>query len=201
MVPRFIHIVGGVNWLRRPRPRIETMPQSFSSVTVHIVFSTKHRLPLISQEIERRLYPYIGGILRARKTPLLSIGGDKDHIHMLISLARDVSLAELIREVSNFSRGTISFMTRDIFGIEIDWHGCDRPFGALMPCCRIIQGVNPLAIFSAPLRGCSRSIRPIYQFRRRTAFPAYPAAARPAPEGRTVIAGGFSPWWERGEET
>ena len=83
------------------------MPQSFSSVTVHIVFGTKHRLPLISQEIERRLYPYIGGILRARKTPLLSIGGDKDHIHMLISLARDVSLAELIREVKSLSSGWI----------------------------------------------------------------------------------------------
>ncbi|MCX6349677.1 MAG: IS200/IS605 family transposase [Candidatus Aureabacteria bacterium] len=83
------------------------MPQSFSSVTVHIVFSTKNRIPSISNEIEGRLYAYIGGIVRNRKAPLLVVGGTADHLHMLVSLPRDVCLADLVREIKSLSSGWI----------------------------------------------------------------------------------------------
>jgi putative transposase len=60
------------------------MPQSYASLHYHIIFSTKHRAPLITPDIQSRLYEYIGGILRAEKGVLLAAGGICDHIHLLV---------------------------------------------------------------------------------------------------------------------
>lgn len=63
------------------------MPQSLSSVLVHLIFSTKNREPYITPEIEMELYPYLATIFRAQKSPTLAIGGVSDHLHVLFSLA------------------------------------------------------------------------------------------------------------------
>jgi putative transposase len=81
------------------------MPQSFGSLHFHFVFSTKDRQPLIDAELQPRLYEYIGGILRAEKSVLLAAGGMPDHIHLLVSLSRELSIAETLRLVkANSSR-------------------------------------------------------------------------------------------------
>ncbi|MCK4388714.1 MAG: transposase [Desulfobacterales bacterium] len=43
------------------------MANSYISLYVHYVFSTKERLPLIVPEIQNRLWAYIGGIARKNK--------------------------------------------------------------------------------------------------------------------------------------
>ena len=53
------------------------MPQSFVSLPVHLVFSTKHREPLITAELRVRLFEYMGGTLRTQNSPLLAAGGDR----------------------------------------------------------------------------------------------------------------------------
>ena len=75
------------------------MPQSFASVHVHVVFSTKGRVALISDDLAPRLYEYIGGIVRARHSLLVQAGGMADHIHLLVSLHRQLSVAELLRDI------------------------------------------------------------------------------------------------------
>src|SRR5215217_2859092 len=81
------------------------MPQSFASLHLHIVFSTKNREPFLAPDLVERLYPYMGGILREAKAPLLQIGGVEDHIHLLVSLGRENSVADLVRVLkSNASR-------------------------------------------------------------------------------------------------
>src|SRR5881409_3671628 len=73
------------------------MPQSFGSLHFHLVFSTKNRQPLIDAELQARLYEYIGGILRAEKSVLLAAGGMPDHVHLLVSLSRELSISETLR--------------------------------------------------------------------------------------------------------
>ena len=81
------------------------MPQSFSAVHIHLVFSTKQRVPWIDQETAARLYPYFGGVVAASKSSLGCVGGMPDHVHLLISLGRETSISELVRELkSNSSR-------------------------------------------------------------------------------------------------
>ena len=58
------------------------MSQSLSCVLIHLVFSTKHRQPLITPEIEPELYAYMGGIFRELKCPMLAGNGTEDHVHL-----------------------------------------------------------------------------------------------------------------------
>ncbi len=79
------------------------MPQSLSKVLVHLIFSTKHRDPLIGPEIRPRLHAYIVGILDNLKSPSLLTGGVADHVHILLVLGRTISQAELAEEVKKSS--------------------------------------------------------------------------------------------------
>ncbi len=45
------------------------MPQSLARILVHVVFSTKHRQPLIKPEIQDELFKYMCGILREQESP------------------------------------------------------------------------------------------------------------------------------------
>ena len=79
------------------------MPQSLSKVLVHLIFSTKHREPLIGSEIRPRLHAYLVGILDHLKSPSLQTGGVADHVHILFSLGRTISQAALVEEVKKSS--------------------------------------------------------------------------------------------------
>jgi REP element-mobilizing transposase RayT len=73
------------------------MPQSFVSLHYHLIFSTKNRLPLIAPEVQPRLFQYIGGILRAEGCVLQAAGGVADHVHLLVSLDKQLSISEALR--------------------------------------------------------------------------------------------------------
>ncbi len=60
------------------------MANTFSNLFYHFVFSTKHREDFIHQEIENRVWSYLGGIARKHKLTALQIGGIENHIHALI---------------------------------------------------------------------------------------------------------------------
>ena len=51
------------------------MPQSLSKVLIHLIFSTKHREPLIAEAICPRLHGYLVGILENLHSPSLQTGG------------------------------------------------------------------------------------------------------------------------------
>ena len=75
------------------------MPGTYSQLLLHVVFSTKSRTPWIATEVAERLYPYIGGIIRAEKGMLYDIGGVEDHIHMYLRWRPDGSVSDLLRTV------------------------------------------------------------------------------------------------------
>lgn len=75
------------------------MPGTYSQILLHIVFSTKHRQAWITPDISDRLYPYMGGIVRAEKGALYNIGGVEDHIHMYLRWRPDATVSDLMRTV------------------------------------------------------------------------------------------------------
>ncbi len=79
------------------------MPQSFVSLHVHIVFSTKNRQPFIADEIAPRLYDYIGGVVSNHGGALVASGGMPDHVHLLVSLSKELSISELVRFIKSNS--------------------------------------------------------------------------------------------------
>lgn len=67
----------------RHREESKTMPSTYTNLLYHIVFSTKQRKPLITDNVKEELYRYIGGIIRAEGGIQLEIGGISDHVHIL----------------------------------------------------------------------------------------------------------------------
>ncbi len=66
---------------------------------VHIIFSTKNRVPLIDHSIETELYPYLGGICKRMDCQPLKVGGHMDHIHILCMLSKKITLISFIQEL------------------------------------------------------------------------------------------------------
>ena len=60
------------------------MPSTHVSLHYHIVFSTKHRVPIIAKPIRERLNAYLGGIVRNVDAVPEAIGGMADHVHLLV---------------------------------------------------------------------------------------------------------------------
>ncbi len=75
------------------------MPGTYSQLLLHAVFSTKGRMPWISGDTAERLYPYIGGIVRAEKGVLYDIGGVEDHVHMYFRWRPDSAISDFMRTV------------------------------------------------------------------------------------------------------
>jgi putative transposase len=68
-------------------------------LNVHLVWVTKHRLPLIGVDEERRLYRNIAAMFQRYEASVLAIGGMPDHVHILVSLSPKYALSEVIKNV------------------------------------------------------------------------------------------------------
>jgi REP element-mobilizing transposase RayT len=79
------------------------MPQTCGNVVVHLIFSTKQRLPLITSEIRSDLHAYLGGIVREMDGTALIVNGIADHVHMLIRIRPVHSIAEMMRIIKTNS--------------------------------------------------------------------------------------------------
>jgi putative transposase len=73
------------------------MSQTLVKLYVHIIFSTKHRLPRINASIEPRLHAYMTGIIKNTGSKLVRIGGIEDHVHLLVLLSKVQALADLLQ--------------------------------------------------------------------------------------------------------
>ncbi len=78
------------------------MPQSLVKIILHVVFSTKDRLDLISPAIESELFKYISGIVTANGGRLIIGNGTANHIHLLISIGR-IDISDLIGQIKRDS--------------------------------------------------------------------------------------------------
>ena len=80
------------------------MPQSLARVVLHIVFSTKNRVPFLkNQELRARLHSYIAGVLQRSGCEPILLNGVEDHVHLLCNLSRTITIAGLVEEAKKGS--------------------------------------------------------------------------------------------------
>jgi REP element-mobilizing transposase RayT len=79
------------------------MANTFLKIYIHIVFSVKNRLNLISKTHKDELAKYITGIISNKNQKLLSINCMPDHTHILISINSDVKISDLVRDIKSNS--------------------------------------------------------------------------------------------------
>jgi REP element-mobilizing transposase RayT len=76
---------------------------SYVSALFHCVFSTKERRKIINEDLQERLWPYMGGIARENNMRALAIGGVEDHVHLLLSIPSTISIAKALQLIKGGS--------------------------------------------------------------------------------------------------
>ena len=66
------------------------MSHTFTQLTYHAVFGTKGRLPEISDDLQARLYPYLGAFINNNQGFARQIGGMREHLHILFDLHQGI---------------------------------------------------------------------------------------------------------------
>jgi putative transposase len=79
------------------------MPQSLARLHVHLVFSTKHREPLISDAVRATLHAYMATVLQNLGCSPVLINSVEDHIHLLFDLSRTTAVSKVVEDVKKSS--------------------------------------------------------------------------------------------------
>lgn len=79
------------------------MPQSLTRNYVHIIFSTKHREPVLLSPVKEELWDYLGGVCKQLECNPICIGGYNDHVHILCVLSKKLALMKLVEEIKSHS--------------------------------------------------------------------------------------------------
>jgi putative transposase len=101
------------------------MAQSLSKVILHIVFSTKDREPWLDSPIRARMHAYLATICRDLGAEAFRVGGTVDHVHIVGTLPRTLSQAQMIEGIKKPS-------SKWIKGLEVRYRGFfwQRGYGA-----------------------------------------------------------------------
>ncbi len=108
------------------------MGSTFTSLHVHLVFSTKHRQPTIKAAWRNRLHEYLGGTVKGLDGFPQAIGGTEDHIHLLVGLKSTHRLADFMRELKKSSSNWIH---NEIGFDEFAWQEGYGAFTVSPPAC------------------------------------------------------------------
>jgi putative transposase len=79
------------------------MPQSLSKVIIHIIFSTKDRELWLDSDVRPRMHAYLATICRDLGAELVHVSGVADHVHIVTTLPRTLSQAQLIEQIKKAS--------------------------------------------------------------------------------------------------
>jgi REP element-mobilizing transposase RayT len=101
------------------------MANTYSNLFYHLVFSTKGRHNLIGEDIQDRLWAYMGGIARNYGMTAIQIGGIANHAHALIMAKPTVLPSHIAKFIKTDSSKWIheqfpelrSFAWQDGYGI------------------------------------------------------------------------------------
>jgi len=79
------------------------MPQSLARLHIHLIFSTKHRRPLLDDDVREPLHAYMAAVLRNVGCPAELINSVEDHVHILFQLCRTMTVSQAVEEVKTAS--------------------------------------------------------------------------------------------------
>lgn len=112
------------------------MPQSLSKVILHIIFGTKNREPWLGPKVRPRMHAYLATICRDLGGELVSVGGVADDVHIITTLPRTLSQAEIVETLKTNS-------SKWIKALDAQYHGFfwQRGYGAFSVSPSHLDGV------------------------------------------------------------
>ncbi len=91
------------------------MPQSLAQIYVHIVFSTKDRVPFLQEkDLRDEMYSYLAGICKNLDSPPLKVGGVENHVHILCRHSRKYATVDLLQKLKKDSSKWVKRRDRNL---------------------------------------------------------------------------------------
>ena len=79
------------------------MKRNKLALFLHFVWATWDRQPLITSDIERRLFRNMESQAQGMGCIVLAINGMPDHVHMVLSLPTTITIADLVKQIKGVS--------------------------------------------------------------------------------------------------
>lgn len=70
---------------------------------VHLVFVTKYRRKVFTQEVMRELKLVFGNVCKDFDAQLIEFDGEKDHVHLLVNYPPKVAVSKLVNSLKGVS--------------------------------------------------------------------------------------------------
>ena len=94
---------------------------SYTNLLYHIVYGTKDRLPLITNELRPDLHRFLGGLVNDLDGMPLEINGVADHVHVLARIRPVISISEFLSKFKSQSSGWANRKTRGKFKWQVKY--------------------------------------------------------------------------------
>ncbi len=88
---------------------------------LHLVWATWDRLPMVTPDIERRVYRNIESEAQKLGCKVLVLNGMPDHIHLVVSIPSTVTVADLVKQVKGVSSHFVNETLKP--GTQFKWQG------------------------------------------------------------------------------
>ncbi|MDZ7658159.1 IS200/IS605 family transposase [Fodinibius sp.] len=93
--------------------------KSYSSMWVHLIWTTKDRNPLLHKNFRVALFKYVKGNAQQKGMIVDTINGIEDHVHCLVRLKTSQSIAQIVKQLKGSSSRWIS--SKNVIGIPFSW--------------------------------------------------------------------------------
>jgi putative transposase len=95
------------------------MSQSYSSVWLHFVWSTKNRQPDLNKKVSIKLFKYLKEIAEENNFYLDHVNGIEDHIHCLVSIKTDTKISDVAKLLK--AKSSYWLNEQKYFDFTFDW--------------------------------------------------------------------------------
>ena len=90
------------------------MPQSLAKIYLHIIFSTKDRIPFLAdKKVREETHAYLFGTCRELGVPPVSVGGVADHVHLACTMSHTMTVANFVRDIKRTSSNWLKQQSED----------------------------------------------------------------------------------------
>ena len=78
------------------KPKYHKFYRSVYNLTAHLVFVTKYRKLVFTNELLTELKGIFSSALQMRKCELIEFNGESDHVHLIVSYMPQISISNLV---------------------------------------------------------------------------------------------------------
>jgi len=107
------------------------MIETYTSIHIHLIWSTWDRLPILTADVEPDIHGLIVNECHRLRAFVAAIGGTDDHVHLLVGMPPTVTIADLAKQVKGASSYVVN---RNLFGDRaFRWQGAYGAFSVSPP--------------------------------------------------------------------